>query len=56
MKNIEKLRHKRPGSMQLELESRCGFHRSFLLKAGDGVKLPFDTLKESGIEEPIKFD
>lgn len=57
IRNIEKYQQKRPGNMQLELESRCDTASTFHQRPGAGV-----TLKESGSvktpapEAPVRFD
>jgi monoamine oxidase len=57
MKNIEKYKQRRPGNMQLELESRCSGTRHFMQTEGQGVRP--ETFAVSAQQEhpaPIVFD
>jgi monoamine oxidase len=57
MKNIEKYKQKRPGNMQLELESRCGRAHTFSQPSGAGVQ--YEVTVGQGEEEqkvPVTLD
>lgn len=56
IRNIEKYRQKRPGNMQLELESRCEVKRIDSSFKGDGVSLPVDVEVGDELGEAIRFD
>lgn len=57
MKNIEKYRQKRPGSMQLELESRCVSGRKGSVSVGAGVSPSFaDAYHHGDKAEPLQLN